>query len=87
MKRQILKFLRFLCGYIVLSSVALIIFNGISGPKTYVYGWPSFTYFVTYIIYPEIRKRCKINKHSFIYFTLLYFILCFLYFIFIFKEK
>ncbi len=85
MKEQILKFLRFLCGYIILSSVALLIFNGISSSKTYVYGWPSFIYLLTYVIFPEVRKRCNINrKYSFIYFTLLYFILCFLYFIFIF---
>ena len=85
MKEQILKFLRFLCEYIVLSSLALLIFNGISGAKVYVYGWPSFIYMVTYIIYPQIRKLFNLNKkYSFIYFTLLYFILCFLYFIFIF---
>ena len=46
MKEQILKFLRFLCGYIILSSVALLIFNGISSSKTYVYGWPSFILFI-----------------------------------------
>ena len=85
MKEQIVKFLRFLCGYIVLSSLALLIFNGISGAKVYVYGWPSFIYMVTYIIYPQIRKLFNLNKkYSFIYFTLLYFILCFLSFIFIF---
>ena len=70
---------------IVLSSLALIILNGISGPQTYISGGAFFIYMVTYIIYPQIRKRCNINKkYSFIYFTLLYFILCFLSFIFIF---
>lgn len=84
MKEQIVKFLRFLCGYIVLSSLALLIFNGISGPKNYVFGWPSFIYMVTYLIYPLIRKLGNINKkYSVIYFSVLYFILCFLYFIFI----
>lgn len=85
MREQILKYFHFVFWGIVLSSLALIILNGISGPQTYISGGTFFIYMVTYVIYPEIRKRCNINrKYSFIYFTLLYFILCFLYFIFIF---
>ena len=85
MKEQIVKYFHFVFWGIVLSSLALIILNGISGPQTYISGRAFFIYMVTYIIYPQIRKLFNLNKkYSFIYFTLLYFILCFLYFIFIF---
>ncbi len=38
MKEQILKYFHFVFWGIVLSSLALIILNGISGPQTYISG-------------------------------------------------
>ena len=74
MKEQILKYFHFVFWGIVLSSLALIILNGISSPQTYISGGAFFIYMVTYIIYPQIRKLFNLNKkYSFIYFTLLYF--------------
>ena len=86
MKERLLKVFRFALGSIILTTVASLILSEFSGSfddyisRTYVF------YIITYLSYPLLKKYFHLNnQHGLIYFTLLFFVLCLLYFIFFVK--
>ena len=86
MKERLLKVFRFALGSIILTTLASLILGEFSGSFDDYIGRTYCVYLITYLSYPLLKKYFHLNnQYGLIYFTLLYFILCWLYFIFFVK--
>ena len=86
MKERFFKVLRFALGSIILTTVASLILSEFSGSFDDYIGRTYVVYIITYLSYPLLKTYLHLNqKHGLMYFSLLFFVLCLLYFIFFVK--